>query len=200
MAQDRYTKVVLTVLAVGVWALALAQAGTPAVLAEAVDGAASIDTPTGSVSLEASKSGVPFASHPLRWYMPLVLHVVDTGTLECQTTIGVINLNTSSVAVEIDFINASGTVLTTEASTVVAGGLFAVGTKELSQYPNTGTLEMDGHARIYADHPNIIPINYIDCAGGDVSMTPQAVGATLDLFRAGVPPAGDMPRLGMAER
>ena len=200
MAQDRYMKGVLTVLAVGVWALALVQAGTPTVLAEAVDGSASIDVPAEPVSMEGSKSGAPFASHPLRWYIPLVLHVVDTGTVECHTTVGVVNPNTSSVDVEIDFIDDTGSVLTTESSTLVAGGIYTARTMDLAQYPNTGTLEMTGHARIYAAHPNVLPLNYLDCAGGDVSMMPLAVGATLDLFRADLPLATETLRSGIAER
>ena len=175
MPQDRYTKVVLTLLVLGVWALALTQIGTPAVLAEvaedAVAGVASLEP----ISNEVAVSGAPAATYPLRWYIPLVLHVVESGTLECQTTIGVVNPNTSSVNVEIEFLDASGTILTTESSTIVAGGLFHVGTEGLSQYPNTGTLTMDGHGRVYADNPNILSLNYIDCISGDVSMESFAV-------------------------
>lgn len=200
MVQDRYTKVVLTVLAVGVWALALVQAGTPAVLADAVDGSTSIGIPAEPVSTEGSRSGMPVASLPLRWYIPLVLHVVDVGSLECHTTIGVVNPNTTSVDVEIDFISDTGSVLTTESSTLVAGGIYTARTVDLAQYPNTGTLEMTGHARIHAAHPNVLPLNYLDCAGGDVSMTPLAVGATLDLFRADLPLATEALRSGVAER
>lgn len=60
------------------------------------------------------------------------------------------------------------------------------------QYPATGTVTVDGHARIQADHPNILPVNYIDCVGGDISIMPLAVGATLELFQAGLPTTGGM--------
>jgi hypothetical protein len=204
MLQDRYTKVVLTVLAVGVWALALAQAGTPAVLAEAADGAAAAaiaETTSGAVAAEAESSGAPFTSYPLRWYIPLVLHVVESNSLECETTVGVVNPNSFSVSVLIQFYAAGGSLLRTESSAVAAGALYQVSTSEMApQYPATGTVTVDGHARIQADHPNILPINYIDCVGGDISTMPLAVGATLDLFKVGIPEPGATPHLGMDDR
>jgi len=120
MPQDRYTKVVLTMLALGVWALALAQIGTPEVLAEVADHVVAGDTPLEPVSNEVAMSGAPFASYPLRWYIPLVSHVVEFDVVECKTGVGVVNPNTSSVNVEIEFLDESGVILKNVPATIPA--------------------------------------------------------------------------------
>ncbi len=200
MPQDRYTKLVLTLLAVGVWALVLAQIGTPAVLAAAADDASAGDTSLEPVSNEVAVSGAPFASYPLRWYIPFVNHVVENDVLECFTVVGVVNPNTSSINVEIDFLNETGGIQATRSSAVAAGATWGVDTDDMGEYPDTGDVNMYGHARIYADNPNVLPIHLIECPHGHLSMTPFAVGATLDLFRASMPRPGEMPRVDVAER
>jgi hypothetical protein len=200
MIRDRYTKAVLTVLAVGVWVLAIAYAGAPDVLATGAELGMVEESEREPVLEIGSEGKASFATYPLRWYMPLVLHVMKSGTLDCQTTIGVINASSSSINVEIEFIDDVGTVLTTESSGIVAGGLYAVQTSSLSQYPSTGTSTSSGHARIYADNPDVLPVHYIDCSAGDVSMVPFAVGATLEMFRASVPGGVDITELVGAER
>jgi len=203
MAQDRYTKAVLTVLALGVWALALVQAGTPAVLAEVVDVAASVDTPARPAALEGTNSGAPPATYPLRWYMPLVMHQVEGGAINCNTTIAVVNPNTSSVNVEIEFFSDSGSVLGgTKSSAVAANSFYYVSTEDMNpDYPNTGPdVTMVGHARVYADNPNILAVNQIGCNNGDYALEPFAVGATLDLFSAGNVRLEELTGVAVAER
>jgi len=198
MAPDRFTKVFLAVLAIGVWVLALAYVGTPAVLAtdshEAVVGSVSLEP----VSSEEIVTGTPAVTYPLRWYVSLVHHEVIGGSVTCKTVVMVANLHSSSVDVAIQFFDDTGTVLATPSGTVAAGGTYFVGTDELNgldgDYPTTGTHLIPGHARVYATHPKIIVSDFIECPTGAVSVTNYPVGATADFFQASLPGTGVMPR------
>jgi hypothetical protein len=187
---------VLTVLAVGVWMLALAYAGTPGVLAtvaaDAVDGAAAPVPDTGA----SGASGAPFVTYPLRWYVSMVHHEVESGSILCKTTVAVINLHTASVTAQLEFYDSTGTVRASRSSSIAAGGMYYVHTTDLSgggEYPQTGTALVTGHGRVYADHPNVLAFNYVECPTGAASVTSFPVGATLELFRAGLPTTGGMP-------
>jgi hypothetical protein len=59
---------------------------------------------------------------------------------------------------------------------------------------------MVGHARVYADNPNILAVNQIGCNNGDYALEPFAVGATLDLFTAGSVRLEELTGVALAER
>jgi hypothetical protein len=200
MATDRFTKVVLTVLAIGVWVLAIAYAGTPIVLATAADDTAGSAPSLEPVSNEMAEAGAPAPAYPLRWYVSLVHHEVRAGSIDCKTVVMVVNLHSSSVNAQIDFYDDSGTILATRSPSVAAGASYYEGTDLMMEYPSTGDTVIPGHARVYADHPNVLAINYIECPTGAVSVTSYPVGATLDYFQASLPAPGGTPLVDTAER
>jgi hypothetical protein len=196
MATDRFTKVVLTVLAIGVWALAIAYSGTPTVLANAANEVTPGTSSLEPVSNEPAVEAAPAATYPLRWYISLVHHEVASGSVDCKTVVMVVNLHNSSVNAEIEFYDDTGSVLASRSDTIAAGATYYVGTDQLTgpgEYPQTGDHLIPGHGRVYASHPNIIALNFIECPTGAVSVTSYPVGATLDYFQASLPAAGGIP-------
>jgi hypothetical protein len=137
----------------------------------------------------------PFVTYPLRWYVSLVHHQVESGSNICKTTVAVVNLHTASVTAQLEFYDATGTVRASRSSSIPAGGMYYVHTTDLNgggEYPQTGTALVTGHGRVYADHPNVLAFNYVECPSGAVSITSFPVGATLELFQAGLPAMGGM--------
>jgi len=119
MRSDRYTKVVLTVIAFGLWALTMAPVGTP--LAGATESTRSFgdspvanDSQQGAVPLMDQAESAPEASVgptstlPLRWRVSW--SALNTGSFDtwCSTAIVVMNTKNSKVQVEVEWMDWRG--------------------------------------------------------------------------------------------
>jgi hypothetical protein len=185
-------------LAMGICILSLAYVGMPEVLATASEGVVS-DTPRELSASSGTVTGMAPATYPLRWYVSLVHHEVASSSVDCKTTIVVVNLHTSNVQVELETYDLAGSVQATASTSIGAGGSYYVNTAgtagsfDTGGYPTTGDHLITGHGRVYANHPNILAFNYVECPTGAVSVTSYPVGATLELFQAGYMSPGSMP-------
>jgi hypothetical protein len=209
MRSDRYTKVVLTVIAVGLWALTMTQLGMPTVLAASGEPAAfAAEVPAGGAELEAA---VPGFAGPLRWTVGYAAawDVEATGGNECTTAVTLLSSAPSAVSVDVLFINKSGSTVGTASFSLAPDDPHSVMAHEgggntwpleADSYPSTGFFT-GGFARVYADDPRVLATAFLMCkesAADGVSSNGQKVlsvanipaypvGATADYFQAGMP-------------
>lgn len=213
---DRYTRILVTVAAAGVWmliALMLATAGSdsaadePGVarLAEASARAGAIVPVSGEVEAAAPVSGNA-ATQPLRWIVPFAKNsnpaAGSPGDLECLTLLRIMPLPGVSTDVEVEFFNGANAL---DGDTVDVNGLVGnvqvVSDLTFSPDPvfssgaySASTGFLSGHARVFSSDPRIMIAPFLLCEiNGDGSVevvTPlpaTPIGATVDFFQAAVP-------------
>ena len=127
MNSDRYTKVVLTVIAVGLWALTMAQVGTPVAGATEpnrpyaqqgspyVDAGSAGDPQQGVVSPREeaypapAESKGPTSTLPLRWRVSWAAQETGNEFTWCSTAVVVTNTTAAGVDVEVEWMKIDGT-------------------------------------------------------------------------------------------
>jgi hypothetical protein len=211
MRSDRYTKVVLTIIAVGLWALMLTEIGLADLTAQAEATAA----PPSSSALQDSKkpSGdagpvrAPTATLPLRWRVAwAVERSVDT--THCGTAIVVTNSSNSTVDVQVEWFNYAGSSHGLHQRSIdgMSQNVWVTGTAISGPDTDYRPFEYDslanipdilgGYARVHANDPRIQVAAFQYCRDGtgitkdimSITNIPAfPVGATAEYFQAGMP-------------
>lgn len=208
MQKDLYNRVVLGLIAAGLWALAFTQLELPQ--ARAAGG--------GPVAVSARATltvGAAVQGRPLRWRVGYASHVNDgdAGDNECRTVISLLSAG-PEVDVDVDFFDDNVILLTTETFTVPAGGsrvvITAGGGDGGNSIPflfdvNAFTGEfLNGFALVRADDPRIQVAAFLNCKvdgvsgeGQDVRSTASIpaypVGDSVAYFQAEIPRSGESP-------
>jgi hypothetical protein len=215
MRSDRYTKALLTVIAVCLSILTLAEMGSLglAARAEASSGESIEASHTGSSKLElqeqktptsrAPRAPAPTSTLPLRWRIPTAVHrATASPAAYCATVISVRNLTDSTVSVDVEWINWDNDSLALRNHSLAARTLLQWATDDtVTVYPywvddDADIGAMIGYANINADDPRILVTATVLCRDGD-SVTSKfvsqnevpafPVGATMEYFQAGMP-------------
>ncbi len=210
MHVDRYTKIVLTVIALGLWALMLAEVGLPDFISE-VEATAASPSATTLQSLkkpggEAGTVRAATATLPLRWRVSWAAQYV-ADTTNCGTAIIVTNDTSSSVTVEVEWFswyNSSEGL----GSLAIAGQNSKVwvsgrdwNTPSVDYRPfvpdhYADAIGFAGYARVHATDPRIEVAAFQYCRDGldqgknimSITNIPAfPVGATAEFFQAGMP-------------
>jgi hypothetical protein len=186
MRSDRYTRAVLTVIAIGLWALTLSQMAPSQAIAD-LDGAPAAALrptqeavgPVGETYITgpARTTGIAPAapsSRPLRWRVSCAAASdSDTaGTNECSTVISVLNTHSVGVPVDVELFNESAALEGSASFTLAAGDsqnaiTFAGSGADSSpffydQIVVTGDF-FGGFARVHADDPRVIVSAFLMC-------------------------------------
>ena len=208
MSPDRYTKVVLTVIAVALCVIALPRLEAPEAMADSGHPrVARMEVPAGEAGLGAA----PALAGPLRWTVGYAAAWDDetSGLNECSTALTLVSSAPGPVSADVWFINKSGSLVGSVSFSLAPGDPYNV--MALGGGGNTWPLEADdyastgfftgGIARVYADDPRVLVTAFLMCKEGwtaGVSSNGQAVrsiahipaypvGATMDFFQAGMP-------------
>jgi len=211
MREDRGIKILLALIAAGLWGLLLAQAGIPDLMAP--DAAAAEEPAVDSVAeepgLEAGPIPDSLATLPLRWKIPWATQRT-TDTTYCGTAIVLVNETDSAVDVEVEWYHLDGGVISLRTGSTIAFGQTIwitgddFGTGDVDYRPLYYTNGADlfdflGYARVFADDPRIQAAAFQYCRDGlDMSKNIMAitqipvypVGSTADYFLAGRLDAG----------
>lgn len=200
MARDRYLKLVLTVIAVALSVIALAQVDAP----RAVTAAEVVEESSGNAAIQAT------STLPLRWRIPFARHVnsATAGNMDCATVVSVVNFGPDDITVEVEFFDFSG------ASQGLTNRTQPTGNPDLHLTNNdvdiipfaldasAATGLFDGYALVFADDPRIFVGAYLVCheegGSGDfpatvTNLSAFPVGQTLSYFRAGMPGMAPSP-------
>jgi hypothetical protein len=206
MHQNRYLSLVLTAIAVGIWALVLTQIGLPSIAtpAEAAESSsvAPVVVPGGNPSGPASPQERFWATLPLRWEVPSFQENVDAANATyCSSVISVRNVTDSAVEVEVEWYNHLNTPQAIRTRTILAEQVLQFATDdEINMLPfspqnDAGLANMIGYARVHADDPRILATANLICRDGTaadssitaiVGLPTTPVGVTLDIFTAGL--------------
>ena len=204
MRSDRYTKVVLTIIAVALCVIALPRLETPDVMA------ASERLPETAMAEQRPQEDsrfVPTRVGPLRWRIPFAMERnEDSSSLtdECHTSISFLNAAPGSTEVEVGFWNESGIGLGGTAATVAAHDSWVLGTSSPGNndlYPFRANrtvvtgLFYRGFAEVRADDPRILVAAFLVCRDDSgvtrtnsmTTLPAYPVGATAQYFQAGMP-------------
>lgn len=212
MSQDRYLNAVLTVIAVTLSILALAQFGAlPAAGATEPSLATEAHEPSRFQRSALVPSGAT-STLPLRWQIPYARHYDNSaaGTLDCATVVSAVGFGTDPILVEVEFFNAfAGSEGKTSLPLNPAGEPdvhasdieMSLSPFGVNAHANTGTFE--GYALVFADDPRIFVGAYLVCTevGATVGAFPRSitnlsafpVGQTLSFFQAATPGSAPMP-------
>ena len=216
MRQDRYTKTVLTIIAVGLWVLTLIEIGGPVPSAQA--------HPTREQAPQLPQAGGPMlpsgearsdfgtSTKPLRWRVLVARQTTAIANTICGTVVSVQNLAPQVVTVDVEWIWISGPVGGSKGlTTVVLGGpgitnvVWTSIDVDLNPINGNGgvtnTGEFTGWANVHATDPRIHAAAHIICrdAAGftgtqnltSIVFVPAVpVGATAEFFTAGMPGMG----------
>jgi hypothetical protein len=224
MPSDRYTKFVLTIIAMALCAMALPRLETPEVMAasgQAEAMAAVAPQQSGqavnSVSSTANESSTMAraSTKPLRWRVMNAFHDADSNNSICGTVVTVRNLAPVTVSVDVQWFNNLGFSegLSTQSISPTAPRAFWTNNNvNLAPFSLQGTVtltsDFSGWANVHADDPRILASAAIVCrdvagtgasnieAMVDVATFP--VGATMEFFQAGMP-ASWVPPVAVSE-
>jgi len=213
MRPDRYTKVVLTIIAVALCVIALPRLETSEVMAasgqpEAV-AAISRQQPGQDVSpippnAEAESREVATSTKPLRWRVSNAFHDVDSNSSICGTVVTVRNAAPAGVSVDVEWFNNLGISEGLSTQSIGPGNIRVFWTNnnvQLVPFTAIGTTastsDFSGWANVNADDPRVLASAAIVCrdvAGqaasnieAMVNVATFAVGATMEFFQAGMP-------------
>lgn len=206
MRSDRYTKVVLTLLTLGVWALMLTEVELPDLTAQAEATAVPSSAPLEQVSKkpggEAGAARAPAATLPLRWRIPTVFEHIGVDT-SCSTVISVRNLTPATVNVEVEWFRWDLVITALRPGSIPANEMLLWATDDSIElrpyYPdddaNLGP-SFIGFADVHAADPRILVTATVMCRDGTAAgakilshneMPAFPVGAALEFFQAGMP-------------
>lgn len=219
MRSDRYTKVVLTVIAVGLWALTMTQVGSTVTdvyanpqppLAQDIS-YESVHPPIGGV--QAAAAAAP--SLPLRWRVRHAA-LMDNSSTDCLTIITVRNLSTSATTVEIEWFNVNAVAVGMSSGTIPPSAHMNFTTYHPSFSVNSTPFtfanwllvasDFEGSAQVHSSDPRISVAAFLKCDASPSDYDPSSitnvtcdpVGATAEYFVAGMP-AGWAPPMAVPE-
>jgi hypothetical protein len=204
MHSDRYTKVVLTIIAIGLWALTITQLQVPEAQARPQAGAGSGSGPAVGLrgqdtdellALEQFSQGrqepldaagprphAPASTKPLRWRIPWARHLNQTGagTVDCVTGVQVVNFAPRTINVDVEFLNFVGGSQGMITRSMPAGvPQFLVTDDDTDETPLNidgfaSTGNFDGYAHVNADDPRIFVTAVVRC-GEDGKQLPVSI-------------------------
>jgi hypothetical protein len=215
LRSDRYTKVVLTVIAACLSVLTLTGIDLPDFTTEAE---ASIALTSTSALRDYEEPGgengvtrAPAATLPLRWTIGYAAAVDQetSGLIECLTAINLVSMAPGSVSVEVVFLDDDGLSVGTTSFSLATGNPHSsaavAGTGNFwplsaGSFINTGFF-VGGFARVYADDPRVLATAFLQCKDGAAAGVGSAfqdvhshanipafpVGTTAQYFTAGMP-------------
>ena len=216
MRSDRTTKVLLALIASGLWALTIVQIGAPISTAHAViepPSTAQQQVVAGSAS--SPKSAAPASridgpTLPLRWRVRHV-SLYENATLDCIPVISVSNFGPATVDVEVEWIDSFSSARDLSSDTVVAGGartwiLHETGASTWAgPFTTTNWCAASGSfygiAQVHSNDPRIAVAAFLRCDSSPADQIPisinslpaDPVGATAEYFQAGMPATWTTP-------
>ncbi len=219
MRSDRYTKVVLTVIAVALCTLALPRLDTAEVMAASGQPGAmagitqeqNLMPPMESVDPGSQRSRVPTSTLPLRWRVSWAAMVRGNYYTNCSTAIAVTNTTGSSVDVEVEWM-AGGvslalrprSVLSYATTVWIPDGASAVNNVPWYAHDVASIVDFMGSALVTADDPRILVSAFQYCRSGigyagptilsQTNIPAYPVGATAEYFVAGMPATWTPPK------
>jgi len=208
MQTDRATKVLLALIAAGLWIPVLSQldisearaTSAPVVASSEADWLASDETGSGPLP--------PASALPLRWRVAQLSEMEGVGGGSCMTFIKVQNLSGSSVSVDVEMYGFGGSFLENISASVSTSGTGWWATDDVIK-PEPFKVDHSadlanfygGYAKVFADDPRILVSAYHLCRTGTGpsselisidSIPSYATGASMEFFQAGMPTmAGD---------
>jgi len=217
MRQDRYAKIALTLLTVGVWVLALAQLESPARADGTIAGAVAAG-PVSAVAPQAEQgkrgpspaspppAAAPTSTKPLAWRVAWAHETIIGTSLRCSTAVIVTNTGNSLVYVDVEWFDFLGASLALKTADVAAltQRVFTTGLSASDQYPSGSIADVGafkGYANVNSDDPRIMVAAFQYCRGWDNSrpfahqtnIPAYPVGTTAAFFVAGMPGMAAMP-------
>jgi hypothetical protein len=200
MRSDRYTKAVLTIIAIGLWVLTMTQMDAPEAQARTGHSEQMRQEQRRAV---ATATHAPTSTKPLRYRIPYAQNVnyTSSGYPDCVTVVSVVNFGPTATSVDVEFFREVGAPAGLATKSVSAGqaGVFITDSTDIQSQPFVGdvwayTGDFDGYALVNADDPRIIVTAMLRC-GDNTHPLPVAitnipavpVGATMDYFQAGMP-------------
>jgi hypothetical protein len=223
MRGDRTLKFLLVLIAAGLWALTLTQAGMPVAGAEesahlsasppAALSSSQAGAP-GSKQIDKTTSGpkAPTSTYPLRWRVAWA--TIETGTTDtyCGTAVIVTNTTTASIDVDVEFMKDDGSSAGRALHTLGAYENYTAITVGSSLTINVGPYWWDdqvaspdfsGYALVGANDPRIMVSAFQFCRSSTgysgaivrshTNIPAFPVGATAEFFQAVMPMAGPPP-------
>lgn len=219
MSQDRYLKVVFTVIAVAlsVIAVALMDSG-PAASATALPEAVPVAGGEPGEGPSRLVTAAATSTLPLRWRIPYARHLDNSasGSLDCGTVVSVSGFGPANILVEVEFFNAFGNSEGMTSRSLAAGAPdvhaadieMSLSPFGVNTHANTGNFE--GYALVFADDPRIAVGAYLVCSEANLSangfprsitsLSAHPVGETRAFFRADLPGVPAMGGLTAAEQ
>ena len=221
MGADRYMKLVLTIIAVALCAIALPQIDTPEVVAAPEQsGSLRVAKLTEEVKLSET-SIVPRTAYPLRWRVSFAGHknLNEDDTNDCATVIMVSSASPTSMNVQVSFFGQTDVLVGGASALLLPESVQAFATSGGSGGPSgpvggpfvadnsasTGNFN-SGFARVYSDDPRILVAAFLTCrrdqqnafeqinaVRGFMNIPAFPVGATAQFFQAGMPAASSSP-------
>ena len=211
MRSDRYTKVVLTVIAIALCVIALPRLETAkAMAASRQPEATPVDQGASPLVEQPAPPRAPVgptSTLPLRWRVSWAS--LNTGELEtfCSTAVVVTNTTNSATEVEVEWMKHSGISAALQLETVPAYQTFVwvleTATEVINPVPwridNDATISsgFKGHALVNSDDPRIMVSAYQYCRTdkdypgptilAQTNIPAYPVGATAEYFQAGMP-------------
>lgn len=201
MSQDRYLKGVLTVIAVALSVIALAQLDAPAA-------ATAVEFAEGPSTIPPRQAASPL---PLRWRIPFAAHTNTSidGAEDCATVISAVGFGPDAITVEVEFFSSEGVSAGRTSHILDMPGehdLHVTG-EDVSIRPflvadaSADTGNFNGHALVFSDDPRIFVGVYLTCHETGASGFPShvtnlsafPVGQTVTFFQAGTPGLAPMP-------
>jgi hypothetical protein len=214
MRGDRTTKLLLALIALGIWALTIFQVGIPvagaessattteSAVAEPASTAAQADGSIGGDHTTRTVTGP--APLPLRWHVDYA--GVQTGTwynTYCTSLVVVRNLTGGVVRVQVEWFEFEGASLGYTQVDVIAGGrgVVVANQTDIKSHPFSGSYdsalgEFHGYANVHADDPRVHASANLICRDGTGSSThivaitsigTSPVGSSREFFLAGSP-------------
>ena len=224
MRSDRYTKIVVTIIAIGLWALVLTQQGNSISNVHASVPASHVAQEQRLPDLSHSPTGggpvsrAATSTLPLRWRVRTAV-LKDFSTVDCITIISVRNLAPTSTAVDVEWLDASDTSVGKSSTSIAMGHVKAFSIYNNS--PATGgtnaspfspmwadtNSDFTGSAQVHTDDPRISVAAFLRCDTQDADADPNSitsipadpVGATMEYFQAGMAMQGEMPAMGVPD-
>jgi hypothetical protein len=220
MSTDRYTKAILTIIAVALCVIAFPRPETPEVVAASLRP----DAEKMATVYPAPNAGEPKNRHssaagPLRWRIPYALEVFSGGSAgyQCHTAVSILNASSAAVDVEVVLFDSAGVV---EASAlrnlpVDDSLVYTSATPEETNMPfpfgieaemvlQSASILTNGFALVYAEDPRVLVTAFVSCVGtlqpslgeafrGITNIPAYPVGATMEYFQAGTSPVWTPP-------
>jgi hypothetical protein len=200
MRSDRYVKALLTIIAIGLWALTLTQFAPP----EAQAGTSPLiqDSQARPEPPSTGPHAPTVTDMPLRWRIARAR--LETGGFNtyCGTEVVVTNITGSTVNAKVEWMDHLGASLGVETLNLTAyepdnvAANITVEPGELFVAANSGLSDFQGYALVYADDPRVMATARIYCRDAtgiaanivsDQTIPAYPVGTTADFFQAGMP-------------